>query len=112
MNKFGLDNGTSGGGPFQGGRNTSTKAAGVPRTFSSGVYFSDKIGKKKKTKIGFNYTYNNYELTSSTASRSKYTLPTDTSYYSDDSTHSIDLSESHKINFSLFSSSCSLVSSL
>ncbi len=110
MNKFGLDNGTSGGGPFQGGNNNSTKAAGVPRTFSSGVYYSDKIGKKKQTKIGFNYTYNKYELTSSSASRSKYTLPTDTSYYSDDSTHSVDLSESHKINFSVFSQIDSLTS--
>ena len=109
MNKFGLDNGTSGGGPFQGGNNT-TKAAGVPRTFSSGVYYSDKIGKKNQTKIGFNYTYNKYELTSSSASRSKYTLPTDTSYYSDDSTHSVDLSESHKINFSVFSQIDSLTS--
>ncbi len=93
MNKFGLDN----------GRGNYSNIGGIPRTFSMGIFYSDKIGKKKQTKVGFNYSYYNYELTSSTASRSKYTLPTDTSYYSDDSTHSVDLSESHKINFSLFS---------
>ena len=102
MNKFGLDNGSSSfmnGGGFN--SNNSAKAAGVPKTFSSGIYYSDKIGNRKQTKIGFNYNYNNYELISSTASRSKYALPSDTSYYSDDSTHTIDLSETHKINFNL-----------
>lgn len=114
MNKFGLDNNqgnsmNSDGQMMWGGSN-STKAAGVPRTFSTGVYYTDKIGSRKQTKIGFNYTYNNYELVSSTSSRSKYVLPSDTSYYSDDSTSNIDLSQSHKVNFNLFSQIDSLTS--
>jgi len=93
MGKFGLDN----------ARSKNSNAVGVPKTFSTGIYYSDKIGKRKQTKIGFNYNFNNYQIISSTASRSKYALPQDTSYYSDDSTHTVDLSESHRINFTLFS---------
>ncbi len=114
MNKFGLDNNQGNSmnsdGQMMWGGNNSTKAAGVPRTYSTGVYFTDKIGSRKQTKIGFNYTYNNYELISSTASRSSYVLPSDTSYYSDDSTSNIDLSQSHKVNFNLFSQIDSLTS--
>ncbi len=114
MNKFGLDNNqgnsmNSDGQMMWGGNNT-TKAAGVPRTYSTGLYYTDKIGSRKQTKIGFNYTYNNYELVSTSASRSKYVLPSDTSYYSDDSTSNIDLSQSHKVNFNLFSQIDSLTS--
>ena len=114
MNKFGLDNNQgnsmNGDGQMLWGGNNTVKAAGVPKTFSTGVYYTDKIGARKQTKIGFNYTYSNYQLNSSTASRSKYVLPSDTSYYSDDSTSNIDVSQAHKINFNLFSQIDSLTS--
>lgn len=106
MNKFGLDNERgnmfNSDGQMQWG-NTNSNSAGVPKTFSSGIYYTDKIGKRKQTKIGFNYLYSNYDLTSSTSSRSKYALQNDSSYYSDDSTHSVDLTQTHKINFSVSS---------
>jgi hypothetical protein len=108
MNKFGLDNNQQGNfmnddGQMNWGGNNSTRAAGVPRTFSTGVFYTDKIGAKQQTKIGFNYTFNDYQLISSSASRSMYSLPSDTTYYSDDSTSNVDISQAHKINFNLFS---------
>lgn len=108
MNKFGLNDGQQGNfmnsdGQMVWNGNNGAKSAGVPQTYSGGIYYTDKIGKEKQTKIGVNYTYNNYQLVSSSASFSKYSLPTDTSYYSDDSTHNVDLSQTHKLNLSLFS---------
>ena len=103
INKFGLDNE---GGNFmnQDGEmvrfNSGNSKNGIPKTFKAGVYFTDKIGKKKQTKIGFNYSYNNYQLNALSKSRSQYFL-SDTSYYSDDSTRTITENESHTFNFNL-----------
>lgn len=74
---------------------------GIPKTLRAGIYFNDKVGKKKKTKIGFNYTYLNYQLNALSQSYSQYFL-SDTSYYSADSTRTISKNESHSANFSVF----------
>ena len=112
INKFGLDN-EGGGYMNEDGEyimsGNSNNGNGIPKTFRSGIYYNDKIGKNKKTKVGFNYTYNNYQLNSLSKSRSQYFLA-DTSYYSDDSSRTIIENESHTINFSLFSQIDSLTS--
>jgi hypothetical protein len=71
---------------------------GKPRTFKSGFYYNDKLG--KKTKIGLNYTYNNNELLKSGTTRSQYFLK-DTSYVTDNSNYNKFNMESHAINFKL-----------
>lgn len=97
-NRFGLDNESTDGNPFNPFENNS--ANGIPRTLKAGIYFSDKIGKKKNTKIGFNYTYYNTEMQTYSGSRTQFFL-TDTTYFTDDSTNNLSRSESHTINFSL-----------
>jgi len=107
LNKFGLDNESSGGNRWDGGNTSNT--SGVPQTLKAGVYYSDKFGKKKQTKFGFNYSYYNDKLDATSASQSQYFL-TDTSYVTDDSTHNYTANESHKINFNLFTQIDSLTS--
>ena len=74
------------------------KNTGIPQTFKTGIYYNDKIS--KKTKIGFNYTYNNNQLEAKTDTRSQYFL-TDTSYTTTNSSQSFQKSESHNVNFSI-----------
>jgi len=95
MNKFGLDNETSSGNRWDPGANSNT--SGVPQTLKAGLYYSDKFGKKKKTKFGFNYSYYNDRLDATSASRSEYYL-TDTTYVTDDSTRQYTSNESHRFN--------------
>ncbi len=104
INKFGLDeeNGYSqneDGDWMQKGSNVNGN--GIPQTLRAGVYFSDKVGKKKKTKIGFNYSYLNYQLNALSQSYSQYFLA-DSSYYSADSTRTTSKNESHTANFTIF----------
>ena len=96
LNKFGLNN--ERGANSMPWEDNTQNTSGVPQTFKAGVYFSDKIGKNKGAKIGFNYSYYNTQLEAISASRSKYFL-TDTTYYTDDSTRSMTRNESHNINF-------------
>lgn len=96
LNKFGLSN-ERGANSMPWEDNTSN-TSGIPQTFKAGAYFSDKIGKNKGAKIGFNYSYYNTQLEAITASRSEYYL-TDTTYYTDDSTRNFSRNESHNINF-------------
>ncbi len=96
MKKFGLENESVGGNRWNPGASNNT--SGVPQTLMAGIYFSDKIGKNNKTKIGFNYSYYNNYLDATSASRSQYFL-TDTSYITDDSTRNVTKSQSHRINF-------------
>ncbi len=96
MKKFGLENESSTGNQWDQGASGNT--TGVPQTLMAGVYYTDKIGKKKNTKIGFNYSYYNNYLDATSASRSQYFL-TDTSYVTDDSIRSITENQSHRINF-------------
>lgn len=95
MNKFGLENETGGGNRWDQQTNTTS---GVPQTLKAGVYYSDKIGKKKQTKIGFNYSYYNDQLDATSASQSQYFL-TDTTYFTDDSVRTYTKNESHRFNF-------------
>lgn len=50
---------------------------GIPRTFKSGFYYSDKIS--KKTKLSFNYGYNKASINGETNTASQYFL-SDTTY--------------------------------
>ncbi|MCH2225417.1 MAG: TonB-dependent receptor family protein, partial [Crocinitomicaceae bacterium] len=93
--KFGLDNEETSGSRWN--PMASGTSNGIPQTLTAGVYYSDKIGKKKQTKVGFNYSYYNNYLDATSASRSDYFL-TDTSYVTDDSTKNISRNESHRIN--------------
>lgn len=98
ISKFGLENEDASNSMFNpfGGNSPS----GIPRTFKAGVYFSDKVGKKDNTKIGFNYTYYNNELQQYSGSRTQYFIE-DTTYSTDDSTNNLARDESHIFNFTL-----------
>lgn len=96
MKKFGLENEDVGGNRWN--PNAGGNTSGVPQTLMAGIYYSDKIGKNKNTKVGFNYSYYNNYLDATSASRSQYFL-TDTSYVTDDSTRNITANQSHRINF-------------
>lgn len=98
MNKFGLENETGTGNRWDQGSAGNT--SGIPQTLKAGVYFSDKLGEKKRTKLGFNYSYYNDRLEAISASESQYFL-TDTTYYTDDSTRNYTFNESHRINLDL-----------
>jgi hypothetical protein len=111
-NKFGLENeGRSSrfdnDGIFM--ANGNNQNVGVPQTLKAGVYYSDKIGKKKQTKIGFNYSYYNTSLNAISESRSQYYV-TDSTFYSDDSTRAISNDETHRINLRFESQIDSLTS--
>lgn len=95
INKFGLENEESGGNPWMGGNTNNT--SGIPQTLRAGIYYSDKFGKKKNGKIGFNYSYYNTRLEANSASRTQFFL-TDTTYFTDDSTNNYTRNESHRIN--------------
>lgn len=69
---------------------------GIPRNFKTGIYYSDKIS--SKTKLDFNYTYNNNDLKAKTQTRSQYFL-TDTAFTSGNSNESDQQSEAHVLNF-------------
>ncbi len=71
---------------------------GIPRTLKSGFYYNDKIS--KKIKLGFNYIYNNNQLTTSSITRSQYFL-TDSSYVTDNASNNLQKSEAHSVNFKL-----------
>lgn len=76
---------------------SNNNSTGVPTTFTSGFSFVDKFGKKKQGKISLDYTFNNYELRAATSSISQYILPSDTSYYTDDSTYNKTFQNSHDL---------------
>jgi hypothetical protein len=97
LNKFGLGN--EKGANSMPWEDNASNTSGIPQTFKAGAYFTDKIGKNKNAKIGFNYSYYNTQLEAISASRSQYYL-TDTTYYTDDSTRNFSRNESHNVNFS------------
>ena len=98
MNKFGLDNEQGSGSRWNPGSGANT--SGIPQTLKAGVYYSDKLGEKKRTKVGFNYSYYNDRLEEISASESQYFLA-DSTYATDDSTRNYTLNESHRFNFNL-----------
>ena len=92
--KFGLNNEAMGSRwSSEGGANQS----GIPETLRTGVYFSDKFGKKKKTKFNFNYSFYKSRLLAESASESQFFLR-DTTYYTDDLTQDQSEQESHQLN--------------
>jgi hypothetical protein len=101
LNKFGLSNESGANGNFWEPDNKKT-TSGVPQTLKAGIYYSDKLGKNKKTEVLFNYSYYNDRLDARSASKSQYFLA-DTTYFTDDSTRNYSRNESHNINFTLSS---------
>jgi len=71
---------------------------GIPTTFKSGVYFTDKIG--KKTKLLFNYTFKSSQLAARSTTRKQYFLE-DTTYSTTNETYSAQSGESHTMNFEI-----------
>lgn len=71
---------------------------GIPQTLKSGIYYTDKIS--SKTKLNFNYTYNNNQLNANSETASQYFL-TDTTYNTNNRSNSKQLNESHSINFGI-----------
>jgi len=61
---------------------------GLPQKSKTGIYFSDKLGKKKKVKLRTNFSYDNHILDQKSNTFSQYILA-DTSYNSDKSTEEI-----------------------
>ena len=96
--KFGLSNESNFGGRWWENNNNFSSQSGIPRTFRSGFYFSDKLS--KKVKLGANYTYSNNELKSVSDLSSQYFLP-DTTYYTSDLAEAYQKSEKHSINLKL-----------
>ncbi len=72
---------------------------GIPKTFKSGIYYADKVGKKDQTKLNFNYSFTDSKVNAYSKSRSQYFLG-DTTYFSDDSTHNYQFDQKHRINMS------------
>ncbi len=93
--KFGLENENTGGNRWNPG--AQTNSSGIPQTFKSGIYYTDKFGKKKQHKITANYSFYRDELDARSAQNSFYILP-DTSYITDDSTRDYTLNTSHRFN--------------
>jgi len=98
LNKFGLENESGTGNRWNPGSGNNT--SGIPTTLKGGFYYSDKLGEKKQTKVGFNYSFYRDELDARSASRSQFLLP-DTSYITDDSTRDYALNISHRINLNI-----------
>lgn len=76
----------------------SQKNTGIPQTFKTGIYYTDKIS--AKTKLTSNYTYNNNQLNAKSETSSQYFL-TDTTYSTKNRSNSNQLYQSHTINFAL-----------
>lgn len=97
VSKYGLDNETNfqidenGNYSSQNGNNNQ----GIPQTLKSGIYYNDKIS--IKTKLGFNYTFNNNQLTTSSTMRSQYFL-TDSSYFTNNVSDKVRKSERNSFN--------------
>lgn len=98
--KFGLENESTGGNRWNPGASNNT--SGIPQTFKSGIYYTDKFGKDKQHKITANYSFYRDELDARSAQNSFYILP-DTSYITDDSTRDYTLNTSHRFNIDFVS---------
>jgi hypothetical protein len=71
------------------------QAAGIPRTFKTGAYFTDMI--TSSTKLSLNYTYKQKEVHSESSTASQYFFP-DTSYSTDESGRSYHKNAAHGVN--------------
>ena len=77
---------------------STSQPQGIPVTFKSGFYYTDKLS--KNTKLNINYSYNSNEVVSKTAKNSQYFL-TDTTYTSANETQAKQKNEAHAINIGL-----------
>lgn len=99
--KYGLDNEMNMGSNDDGDNfyyMNNNQNQGIPQTLKSGFYYSDRLS--KKTKIGFNYSYNFNQLNSQTSNNSQYFL-SDTTYSTANENQSLRKNESHSVNFTL-----------
>ena len=71
---------------------------GFPKNLKSGIYYLDRIG--RKTKLGLNYNYDQDQLMQKTDKHSQYFL-TDTSYTTNSTYESQRKNESHFLNLTL-----------
>lgn len=105
QNKFGLENEQNvtmnEDGEYEWNENANY-GQGIPQTLKAGIYYSDKIGKNKKTKVGFNYTYDEYKMKSISEQSSQYFLE-DTTYFTNDSTDNFKLKKSHRLGLTFSS---------
>lgn len=95
-NKFGLDNENAG----QFWEDRTQNSSGIPETLKTGFYYRNKLGKKKNTEIGLNYSYYNTRLNSYSASQTQL-LTGDSTFITDDSTHSFSQTQTHRVFFDL-----------
>ncbi len=77
---------------------SSSQGQGIPQTFKTGAYYTDKIG--KNTKLLFNYTYVSSKLTTSSTTRNQYFLK-DTTYTTTNESNTTQQGQSHVFNFSV-----------
>lgn len=96
VRQFGLDNEAASGSRWDMGGGQAAPS-GIPQTLRAGIYFSDKFGKKKRTKLNFNYSFYDEKLDATSESYSQYFL-TDTSYSTNNIGRQIDENQSHRIN--------------
>lgn len=76
----------------------SNENSGIPKSFKSGFYYSDKLN--TKTKLNLNYTFKHLDLHAQRNDHSLYLLK-DTTYTTDQETKSSQLNEIHALNLSL-----------
>lgn len=77
---------------------TYNEPEGIPKNLKSGIYYTDRLG--KKTKLNLNYTYNSSKTNAVGSSRSQVFLK-DSSYSSILESHSIKEMQSHAINMKI-----------
>jgi len=73
---------------------------GIPKTFKSGVYYKDKLGKNQKAELNANYTYSNTEMDAYSSNRTQVFL-SDTNYTTNDSIYQYTQKEGHQLNIRL-----------
>ena len=76
----------------------SSNQGGIPKTFKSGIYFTDMLG--KKTKLTFNYSYNKSSVANDVNTSSQYFLE-DTSYRANKFQSSEQQNENHSANITI-----------
>lgn len=101
IQKYGLDNEMSYSFGDDGSIDIDLKdpysSAGIPRTLSTGAYFSDKFGIEDQIKLTANYSFSRFEFNSFATSNSTYLL-SDSVYYSDDSISNKYINYNHRFN--------------
>ena len=98
IQKFGLVNQSS---EITQSDGTNQVLLGVPKTFSAGMYYSDKFGRKKNTSLLFDYSYSKFLIEVSKSEHTDYFLSLDSSYSIEKINLKNYLNESHKLHLVL-----------